>query len=270
MVSEGDFEFVRELVRADAGIVLDEDKHYLVDSRLQRFSRDHGDLDALMAQLRDGDTHLRAAVVEAMAIQETYFFRDPWLFDALAGDIIPDLMEKRAAERTLRIWCAACATGQEIYSICMLLRESFPQLVSWRLEVLASDFSREALGRAESGLYSLPEVNRGLPVRMLTKYFAQQGLSWQLGSQVRNMVNFASINLVGEWPELPTFDVILLRNVLIYFDEATRRDVLSRVAAQLRQDGALFMGGTESPMGFSSCFVPGAERNCYYYRLGGT
>ncbi len=270
-VSDADFELVRQLVYEDAGIVLEPDKHYLVDSRLRRLGGEGEDpMTEVMARLHLGeDAQLRAAVVQAMAIQETYFFRDPWLFDSLRTEVIPELMQRRASERSLRIWCAASSTGQEIYSICLMLREHFPELLGWRLELVASDFSEDALQRARTGRYSMPEVNRGLPARLLMSNFSQRGLEWELHAEVRRMVDFKLINLVDDWPELPLFDVVLLRNVLIYFDNGTRRDVLTRVRATMRSDAFLFMGGTESPLGLVDDFIPGAERSIYFYRVNG-
>lgn len=269
--AEADFELVRLLMYMDAGLLLEPDKAYLIESRLLKLARAAGEtVSELLARLRASeDPELRRQVVEAMAIQETYFFRDPWLFDSLREDVIPGLLQRRQSERRLCIWCAACATGQEIYSICLLLREHFPELDGWDLLIVASDFSEEALERARAGRYTMPEVNRGLPARVLMRYFGQRGLEWELHKEVRRMVDFRAINLVGEWPDLPLFDIVLLRNVLIYFDEQTRRDVLTRVRGAMRQDGRLFMGGTESPLGLVEGFEPSDHRNSYYYRIQG-
>lgn len=269
-VSEADFHYVRKLVHDDTGIVIESDKHYLVDSRLQKFKEKFESLDVLMERLRnDEDPVLRKAVVEAMAIHETYFFRDPWLFDSLKNEVIPALINNRYAQREIRIWCGAASTGQEILSICFLLKENFPELDGWHITLVASDFSDDALAKARSGIYSMPEVNRGLPIKLLTKYFFKSGLNWSVKSEILKGISFLNINLVDDWPELPLFDIILIRNVLIYFDEEDRRSVLSRAANQLRHDGYLFMGGTESPTGIISDFVPVTPRGAYYYRKKG-
>lgn len=270
-VSAEDFAYVRQLMYEAAGLVLDPDKAYLVETRLQKLLRaNQTDVAGLVARLRaGGDSWLRTAVVEAMAIQETYFFRDPWLFDSLREEVLPGLIKARQSSRQLRIWCGATSTGQEIYSLCLMLREEFPQLMDWDLQIYASDFSLVALERAQAGRYSMPEVNRGLPARLLMKYFTQVGLEWELHREVRRMVTFLPINLVREWPELPVFDVVLLRNVLIYFDEGTRRDVLARVRGLMQDDACLFLGATESPLGLMTDFRSNAARGGTYYRIVG-
>lgn len=270
MISHEDFLFVRRLIQEEAGITLDADKDYLVSNRLGRLAADSGDGDIghLIQRVRkDNDRRLRFAIAEAMTIQETYFFRDPWFYAALRDEVLPALIRARAGERTLRIWCAASATGQEIYSVCLLLREHFPQLADWTLDIVATDFSDSALAHARAGSYSQMEVNRGLPAALLMKYFTRQGLRWQIKPEIRDMVHFGHLNLVGAWPVLPCFDLVLLRNVLIYFDEGTRRDVLTGVQQQLRDDGVLFMGGTESPLATVDGFTAGADGRACYYQL---
>lgn len=269
-LTQEDFHFVRRLIQEEAGLTLDEDKDYLVTTRLGRLAADQdaGDIGRLLQRVRAGtDRSLRFAVADAMTIQETYFFRDPWFFTALREDVLPALERARAGERTLRIWCAASATGQEIYSLCLLLEEHFPELASWPLEIIATDFSESALDYARAGNYSQMEVNRGLPAPLLLKYFTRQGLRWHVRPAIRERVHFGHLNLVGTWPPLPQFDLVLLRNVLIYFDEATRRDVLSRVRLQMRSDGYLFMGGTESPVGLVDGFHAGTDGRACYYQL---
>lgn len=267
-LTQDDFHFVRRLIQEEAGLTLDADKDYLVSNRLGRLASDCGEADIghLITRVREGnDRRLRIAIAEAMTIQETYFFRDPWFYAALREEVLPALLRARAGERALRIWCAASATGQEIYSVCLLLREHFPELAGWTLEIVATDFSESALATARAGHYSQMEVNRGLPASLLLKYFTRQGLRWHIRPDIRAMVHFGHLNLVGTWPALPRFDLVLLRNVLIYFDEATRRDVLTRVQQHLRGDGYLFMGGTESPLGTVDGFSAGADgRACYY------
>lgn len=269
-LTQEDFHFVRSLIREEAGLTLDDDKDYLVTTRLGRLAADQdaGDVGRLLQRVRASeDRTLRLAVTNAMTIQETYFFRDPWFFTALREEVLPALMRARAEERTLRIWCAASATGQEIYSICLLLEEHFPELAAWPLEIIATDFSDSALAYARAGDYSQMEVNRGLPAMLLLKYFTRQGLRWHVRPAIRERIHFGHVNLVGTWPPLPQFDLVLLRNVLIYFDEATRRDVLARVRLQMRSDGYLFLGGTESPLGLVDDFQAGADGRACYYRL---
>lgn len=269
-LSEEDFGFVQRLLQEEAGLVLDTDKDYLVASRLGRLASDQGDSDItqLIRRVRNGnDVALRGAIANAMTIQETYFFRDPWLFNSLRYEVLPALIRDRARDRVLRIWCAASATGQEIYSLCLLIREHFPEVSDWTFEILATDYSATALASATRGSYSQMEVNRGLPATLLIKYFIREGTHWQVRPDIRSMVQFSRVNLVGTWPALPRFDLVLLRNVLIYFDSATRRDVLTRVADTLRSDGYLYMGGTESPVGIVDCFHAGAEGRACHYQL---
>lgn len=274
-LSDADFDFVRTLVRRESAIVVDESKKYLVSTRLADLAADRagGDIGRLITSLRgDGNAALRYSVVEAMAIQETLFFRDPAFIETLRNTVLPRVLQRREKSRRLRLWCAASSTGQEAYSICMLLREHFPQLADWRIEFIASDFSSTALKRASGGRYSMQEVNRGLPARFLTHYFTQHGLDWEVVPEIRRMVDFRQINLIEAWPELPTFDIVFLRNVLIYFDLDTRRTVLSRCRAALADDGYLFLGGTESTMGLNDDFRPLAGirgGSCFHPGEGG-
>lgn len=248
-LSDRDFAFLRDLVYSEAAIVVGEDKKYLMEARLAALADRHMPvgLAPLLGALRRGeDAGLRRHVAEAMAIHETYFFRDHWLTETLREQVLPALIRARQDTRTLRIWCAACSSGQEPYSIGMLLRESFPQLAGWDITLLATDFSREILEQARRGHYALGEVNRGLPTRLLMRWFSQHGLDWAVRPEIRDMVEFRELNLASErWPLLPDFDLVLLRNVLIYFDDRTRQGVLGRVAGTLRHDGFLVLGGAE-------------------------
>lgn len=273
-LSDTDFDFVRTLVRRESAIVVDESKKYLVATRLADLAatRFDGDIGRLVDNLRGASSAgLRYSVVEAMAIQETLFFRDPAFYEVLRDQVLPALVRKRQAQRRLRLWCAACSTGQEPYSICMLLREHFPQLADWRIEFIASDFSSSALRRASNGHYSMLEVNRGLPVRMLTRHFTQRGLDWEISTDIRRMVDFRQVNLVDAWPEVPSFDIIFLRNVLIYFDLETRRQVLARCREHMVGDGCLFLGGTETVSGLHDAFrpYPGVRTGSCFELAGG-
>lgn len=242
------FDFLRDLLSAKAGIVLGNDKGYLAESRLAPLARAYteGSLNTLIERLKDTAEHgLRQEVLEAMVINETFFYRDPALMKCLEKNLLPDLIHKRTGEQTLRIWSAACSTGQEAWTLCLMLRQNFPELRDWDIQVLASDLSRSALQRARAARYSLTDVNRGMPARMLVSWFEQDGRDWRVRQELRQMVSFREINLVGEWPDLPVFDLILLRNVLIYFDDVTRQQVLKRVRGRLAEDGFLVLGGTE-------------------------
>ena len=244
----GDFDLYKDLLARTSGLTLSPDKCYLLDSRLTPIAKKRGfaTLDAMTLALRGiQDPGLVKDVVEAMTINETSFFRDRALFDALREEIIPHVLKKRG-KKTLRIWCAACSSGQEAYSVALLLREMKAQMKGWDIGVLASDISDSVLEQAQSGLYSQFEVQRGLPIRMLIKYFEQSTDQWQLQEDVRDMVTFQQFNLLQPMDEFQTFDIILCRNVLSYFEEPTKTDVLNRIAAQLTPEGFLLTGISET------------------------
>lgn len=267
MLTDEDVGLVLRCVHEQAGLVFEPEKRYLVENRVEKLALMRGmETKPLLQALREGNNELRAQVAEAMAIQETYFFRDPWFFESLRMDVLPSLIRRRSAERSLRIWSAACATGQEVWSVAMLL-EQIPELAGWDIEIIGSDFSPVALERARSGRYSHMEVNRGLPARELATHFHRSGLEWEVGSTLRRHVRFCAINLIEEWPQLPRLDIVLLRNVLIYFDADARREVLQRARGVMRQDGFLFLGGGESPLGAVDSFRPGLSGRACYYRL---
>jgi chemotaxis protein methyltransferase CheR len=252
-----EFDYVCRLVRDQSGIVLEAGKEYLVDARLAPVAHraDLRSVSELVGRLRAGPDHaLAARVVEAMATTETSFFRDLHPFETLKTAVLPDLVRRRRDERRLVVWCAACSTGQEPYSVALLLRENFPDLPTWRIELLATDLSGEVLARARSGRFSQLEVNRGLPAALLVKYFRQQGAAWELREDIRRMVEFRELNLTRPWPALPRTDLVLLRNVMIYFDAATKSAILDRVARVLRPDGYLVLGGAETTLNLSGSF----------------
>jgi chemotaxis protein methyltransferase CheR len=252
-----DFEFVCRLVRDRSAIVLEPGKEYLVEGRLTPVARQLG-LDTvagLVGRLRAApDNGLAARVVEAMATTETSFFRDHHPFATLRTAVLPELIRLRAGERRLDVWCAACSTGQEPYSIALLLREHFPNLAGWRVSILATDLSGEALGRGREGRYTQLEVNRGLPAALLARYFRQYGTSWEMSENIRRMVEFRELNLARPWPYLPRMDLVFLRNVMIYFDAETKRSILGRVARLLRPGGYLLLGGAETTLNLDDSF----------------
>ncbi|HXE57028.1 MAG TPA: protein-glutamate O-methyltransferase CheR [Gemmatimonadales bacterium] len=256
-LTAADFDFVRTLVRQHAAIVIDPGKEYLVESRLAPLAREHGygSLSALLAELRERPAaNLHRRVVEAMTTNETSFFRDPPSFEALRDVVLPELIARRGAERRLRIWCGAASSGQEPYSVAILLREHFPILAGWQVQILATDIARDVLDRARRGRYSQLEVNRGLPAPLLLKYFTKVGIEWEIAEPIRRMVGFGELNLVEPWPALPEFDLVLLRNVLIYFDVPTKQRVLANVRRVLRRDGTLLLGGAETTLGLDEAF----------------
>ncbi len=248
-LTDADFAYLRTLAAAQSGVQLDERRRYAVDSRVGDLVRALPDVEsptALVSTLRRGPVGaLHMDVVEALTTNETSFFRDSHPFEALGKGILPSLVEARRHERTLSVWSAACSTGQEPYSVAMLLRDT-PACAGWNVRIVASDISRNVLDRARAGCYSDFEVGRGLDATRRARWFARDGASWQVNDDLRRSVDFRQVNLTGRWPSLPPFDVVLLRNVLIYFDTATKRMVLDRVRRALRPDGYLILGSTET------------------------
>jgi chemotaxis protein methyltransferase CheR len=269
-IDDSDFNFVRRLLRERAAIVLDDGKQYLVDNRLSTLARREG-----LASAQDVIDRLRAApcgplqrkVIEAMATTETLFFRDGKPYEALRNTILPELRRLRAAERTLQIWSCACSSGQEPYSIGMVLREHFPDLGGWNLRLLATDISSEMLTRSRTGRYSQLEVNRGVPQPLLAKYFDKVGPDWQIRSELRRMVEFRELNLAGPWAAMPPVDLIMLRNVLIYFDVETKRQILGKMRKLLRPDGFLILGTAETTTNLEDRFELVRSDGTAYYRL---
>jgi chemotaxis protein methyltransferase CheR len=242
--------YLRDLVYDRSAIVLQSDKAYLVDSRLAPVAREAGfsSVDELVAGLkRDGSrSPLVKRVVEAMTTNETLFFRDLHPFEALKSRILPELIRARAGQKTLRIWCAAASTGQEPYSIAMVVREHFPELGGWDVRITATDINAAVLQRARAGIYRQLEVDRGLPAGLLLKYFERRGADWQVKATLKHLVQFVELNLLDAWTQLSPQDVVFMRNVLIYFDAATKRRLLARARDILRPDGFLILGGAES------------------------
>jgi len=269
-LSAPDYAFIRTLVHDAAGLILEEGKEYLVETRLGPLAQREGfaSLDAFIATLRmqPKTGAQRKAAVEAMTINETSFFRDIRPFDALRQTVIPEAIARNAATRQLNIWSAACSSGQEPYSLAMLLREHFPQLSGWTVRIFATDLSEEMLKRASSGRFGQLEVNRGLPAPLLIKYFQRTGLEWTVREELRKMVQFMPANLAGDWPSLPRMDVVLVRNVMIYFDLETKKRILARMRGLLRQGGALFLGAAETTLNLDVAFDRMLAAGATYYK----
>ena len=263
-----DYEFLRKLLRERSGLDLSPDKQYLVESRLIPLARRVGlpGIAELVAKIKGGSEALTAEVVEAMTTNETFFFRDKIPFDHLRQTILPALLQARANRRSLRIWCAASSTGQEPYSIAMCLKEFGAALAGWRIEILATDLSQGVLEKSKGGIFSQFEVQRGLPIQMLVKYFTQVGELWQLNADIRAMVQHRQLNLLQDFSHLGTFDVIFCRNVLIYFDQETKTGIFDRLAKALEPDGVLALGAAESVIGISDAFKPDPDRRGLYLR----
>ncbi|MGL4494950.1 MAG: CheR family methyltransferase [Beijerinckiaceae bacterium] len=262
-----DFDFFRDFLRARSGLSLTVEKKYLLESRLIKVmqARAIANLSQLASQLRNGwDAGLERDVVEAMTTNETLFFRDKSPFEALERMVLPRLMQSRAATRRLSIWCAACACGQEPYSLAMMLEDNREMFAGWTISILATDLSSAMIEKAKAGVYSQFEVQRGLPVRHLLKYFTQEKSGWALNAAIRNRVQFRTLNLMQDFSGIGQFDVILCRNVLIYFDLETRRDVLGRLKRQLASDGRLVLGAPETVIGVTRDFAPDPDAHGLY------
>ena len=266
-MTPADYDFLRRLLKERSGLVLGEDKQYLVESRLLPVSRRAGvaGLKGLMEKIRlPVNEALIVEVVEAMATNESLFFRDKIPFDHFQDTIMPALLASRAQQRRIRIWCAAASTGQEPYSLAMALKEMGSQLAGWRTEILATDFSLEVLEKAKAGIYSQFEVQRGLPIQMLVKYFTQVGEMWQIAPDIRAMVQFRPFNLLQECSRLGIFDVVFCRNVLIYFDQQTKIGVLDRLARITDRNGYLALGAAETVVGLTDSFKPVPDKRGLY------
>ena len=271
-MTEQDFDVIRRLLLERSAIVLEAGKEYLVETRLAPIVRqlNLNSIGELIAQLRIQPTNgLYRQIVEAMVTTESSFFRDRHPFEDLRKVVIPDLMTRRRDQRRLHIWCAACSTGQEPYSIALLIREHFPECAGWRISLLASDLSRQVLEKAREGRYNQIEVNRGLPAALMVKYFEQHGTDWQLKPAIRSMVDFQEINLAQAWPILPRMDLVLIRNVMIYFDVETKKAILGRLARVLSPDGYLLLGGAETTFNLDDSYRRVEPLRSGFYQLVG-
>ena len=258
-----EFKILRRILKERSGINLGEDKIDITEAKLRPLLKEFdfpstAHLTLALMKL-DGD-RLRSRVVQAMAVQETYFFRDKMPFNYFSDVMLPRLMEKRTASRHIRIWCAAAATGQEPYSLAMLLAQAGQRLDGWTVDIVATDFAEDALRKARKGLYSQFEVQRGLPVSKLVRYFEKEGKGWRIKPEIRARVSFREHNLLDDCQKLGAFDVIFCRNVLIYFDERLKSAVLGRLSGQLASDGYLVLGAAETTSGHSPNFMPVPER----------
>jgi chemotaxis protein methyltransferase CheR len=261
MLLPSDYAFVQELVRKHASIILNAGQEYLVKSRLEPVAREAGlpDLTALVQRLRsESYGALHATVVEAMTTNETSFFRDLHPYETFKNHILPAVITRRRLDRTLRVWSAACSTGQEPYSLAMLIAGT-RELRGWNVRILATDLSKNAVARAQSGVFTALELGRGLPTKMLTEHFDRDGAIYKVKASLRAMIEWKPLNLAEPLPSLPTFDVVFLRNVLIYFAPATCASILNRVQAAMHREGYLILGTTENmlglPVGFESTIL---------------
>ena len=263
-MTSADFAVIAAFLKDRSGLIITQDKTYLLETRLAAILRDHklAGLPGLADHLRKpGPSAVKNSVVDAMTTNETSFFRDSHPFDTMRQSVVPGLIERRASTRALRIWSAACSTGQEPYSLAMMLKDNFPILAGWKVEIIATDLSPTVLDRAREGLYSSFEVQRGLPIQMLIRHFDQEEPYWRIKREIRQTVSFRPLNLLEDFSSLGQFDIVLCRNVLIYFDQPTKMRILRDIARRLSPDGAFLLGGAESVFGLcdSLSALPGLK-----------
>lgn len=254
-----DIEALAQFLRENSGLMFDANKSYLVESRLAPLMRRIGvtDIAGLLRAVKNSlDSSLKQSVIDAMMTNETFFFRDRIPFDNFRDVILPKLMEAREKQRRIRIWCAAASTGQEPYSLAMLLDEEMKKLAGWNVEILATDLSSAAIATAREGSYTQFEVQRGLPIAYLLRYFMNESERWKINEYLRSKVQFQEFNLLSDFKHLGQFDIIFCRNVLIYFDVETKKDVLRRLSGALAKDGFLIMGSAETVAGLSATLMP--------------
>ena len=261
-----DYEYLRKFLKDRSGLDLSAEKHYLIESRLLPLARKSGldGIGELVQKLKAGSALFVSQVVEAMTTNETFFFRDKVPFDHFREVIMPELLQARANRKSIRIWCAAGSTGQEPYSLAMCLKEMNAALSGWRVEILATDLSQDVLEKSKAGIYSQFEVQRGLSIQMLVKYFKQTGELWQINADMRAMVHHRQLNLLHDFAQLGAFDVIFCRNVLIYFDQDRKVNIFNRLARATEPDGFLVLGAAETVVGLTDAFRPFSERRGLY------
>lgn len=271
-MNTADFEFLASILKQRSGLVLSPEKAYLLESRLMPVARKFGFTglpELIVAVRKERPEDLLRDITEAMTTNESLFFRDMKPFDQFRNLVIPQLAEARSSTKKIRVWSAAASSGQEPYSIAIILSEMESLLAGWDLEIVATDISVEMLNRARSGLYTQFEVQRGLPIATLVKYFKQVGEKWRLDANVRSMVKFKEFNLLDDPASLGTFDIVFCRNVLIYFDQQTKSEVLARIAKSMPMDGVLYLGGAETVLGITENFVPITGHRGMYAVAGG-
>jgi chemotaxis protein methyltransferase CheR len=265
-----EYKFIARMLQDRTGVQLGDNKQSLVESRLAVFllRSEFSNPRQLLAQLRyKEDEDLKRKIIEAILINETSFFRDAHPFHCIKDFVLPELIKKRKATQNLSIWSAACSSGQEVYSIAMTLYECFPQVDQWKLSLTASDISLDILEKAQAGLFKQLEVNRGLPAKFLVRFFKRERLRWKIDPRIKKMVQFRQINLIEPWSFIGRQDIILLRNVLFYFDIETRKTVLSRIRQHLKPDGFLFLGASETTLNIDKAFEQVKFGRTICYRL---
>jgi len=272
-LSPKDLDYIRELVRTRSAIVLEPEKAYLVQSRLEPLAKSEGlasltELVQKLSQAPYGALHKK--VVEAMTTNETSFFRDLTPFEALREQLLPEIIARKGTSKRLNMWCGASSSGQEVYSVMLTIFEHFPELKNWVIQFMATDISEAMLTKCREGKYSQLEVNRGLPAPLLTKYFVKKGMGWQVQEDLRRRIDFKPMNLVGPWMSFPALDIVFLRNVMIYFDMATKKSILGNIRKILDPNGYLFLGGSETTLNIDDHYerVAISGTSCYRVKKG--
>lgn len=270
-ITNEDFLFIQKFIKNESGIILDVGKKYIIESKLVPVIEEAklNSFSELVAKIRTSEfSNIARNVIDALTTNETSFFRDDTPFETLKKYVIPDIMKLREKEKSLKIWSAACATGQEAYSISMLINEEFPLLKSWDLKIFASDISNRMIAKGKNGVFSQVEVNRGLPARMLARYFKPDGSKWHICEDIKRPIEFMVLNLVEAWPPaLPKMDIIFLRNVLIYFDIKNRKNIMARIKKILKPDGYMILGVGETAMNVDDAFEGSNIESALWYRL---
>lgn len=254
-----DFQYLSRLLKERSGLIVNDQKVYLLESRLTPIARQNNlaDLSELVAEMKKpGKDGLIKDVTEAMTTNESFFFRDNTPFDSLKAVVLPAMKQSRAVNKGLKIWCAAASSGQEPYSISMILKENEAQWAGWRHSLVATDICTKILAKAKEGLYSQFEVQRGLPIQLMMKYFTQEGDMWRISQDIRQMVNYQYLNLLDNFDTLGVFDIVYCRNVLIYFDQETKSKVLAKIRKRMHSDSILYLGAAETVLGISDEFKP--------------
>ncbi len=272
-LNQADFEYLARFVLENSAISLGSDKMYLIESRLAPLCRQYGvaNVSEIVASIRrNPNSKLSSSIVDAVTTNETYFFRDTKPFDELTNETLPRIIAKKGARSSLNIWSAACSSGQEIYSVAMMIEDNFPELRNWNVKLYASDISNAMVERTKAGVFNQLEVSRGLPTASLIKHFNRKGESFHVKEYLKGRLQVFPLNLASSWPSLPSFDVIFLRNVLIYFDPLVKQQILQRTERVLNKDGALFLGGSESTLGLKTKLVRETGKFCPWYRLPGS
>jgi len=272
-LSPKDLDYVRDLVRTRSAIVLEPEKAYLVQSRLEPLAKSEGlasltELVQKLQQVPYGSLHKK--VVEAMTTNETRFFRDLTPFQVLREQLLPEIIARKGASKRLNMWCGASSSGQEPYSVMFTILEHFPELKDWVVQFIATDISEEMLAKCREGKYSQLEVNRGLPAMLLTKYFTKKGMGWQVQEDLRRRIDFKPMNLAGPWLSFPIMDLVFLRNVMIYFDMDTKKQILGNIRKVLGPNGYLFLGGSETTINLDDQYerVATSGTSCYRVKKG--